>query len=39
MLNQSYYDWFNKIERGIHEVSNKEKEALPKWLIKMEKIT
>ena len=38
-LSNDYYGWFNRVERGIYEISDKGKKELPEWLIKMEKIT
>jgi hypothetical protein len=34
-LQKDYYGWFNKIERGVYQLSDKGKEELPRWLIKM----
>jgi len=39
MLNQNYYNWFNKVERGIYEISEKGKAELPGWLKQMKKIS
>tara|TARA_R110001583_G_scaffold112950_2_gene263266 strand:+ start:4716 stop:5402 length:687 start_codon:yes stop_codon:yes gene_type:complete len=34
-LQKDYYGWFNKIERGVYQLSDKGKEELPRWLRKM----
>ena len=39
MLHQNYYNWFDKIDRGIYKISEKGKEELPAWLVKMEEVT
>ena len=38
MLNQNYYGWFDKIERGIYQLSEKGRKELPNWQSKMNKI-
>jgi hypothetical protein len=38
MLNQNHYNWFNKVERGIYEISEQGKNELPTWLEKMNKV-
>ena len=35
MLNQNYYAWFNKVERGIYKLSDKGNNELPEWIEKM----
>lgn len=39
MLNQNYYGWFDKVERGIYQLSEKGRDELPDWQYKMNKIT
>ena len=39
MLNQNYYNWFNKVDRGVYEISKKGKTELPEWLKRMERIS
>ena len=39
MLNQNYYDWFNKVERGIYAISEKGLIELPSWQEKMDQVT
>ncbi|WP_415225234.1 DUF2161 domain-containing phosphodiesterase [Psychromonas sp.] len=38
-LRDDYYAWFNKIERGVYELSENGRNELPQWLKKMEQIT
>lgn len=38
-LSKDYYGWFNKVERGIYEISEKGKQELPGWLEKMNQVT
>lgn len=37
MLNQNYYGWFDKVARGIYEMSDKGITELPNWLEKTKK--
>lgn len=37
-LSNDYYGWFEKIERGIYQLSDKGKAELPDWLIKATQI-
>lgn len=30
-LRNNYYGWFNKVDRGVYEISEKGKEELPRW--------
>jgi len=39
MLNKNYYGWFDKIERGIYQLSEKGRNELPEWQDRMNKIT
>jgi len=39
MLNQNYYGWFDKVERGIYQLSEKGRNELPDWQCRMNKIT
>tara|TARA_R110001583_G_scaffold2536_10_gene18316 strand:+ start:43944 stop:44636 length:693 start_codon:yes stop_codon:yes gene_type:complete len=34
-LSNNYYDWFNKVERGIYALSEKGKSELPNWQLKI----
>lgn len=34
-LQKDYYGWFNKVERGVYQLSDKGKEELPRWLKQM----
>lgn len=34
-LSNNYYDWFNKVERGIYALSDKGKSELPNWQLKI----
>ena len=34
-LSSNYYDWFNKVERGIYALSDKGKVELPNWQLKI----
>lgn len=38
-LADDYYAWFNKVERGVYELSENGRSELPLWLEKMEQIT
>ncbi|TEW54095.1 hypothetical protein E2R68_09455 [Psychromonas sp. RZ22] len=37
-LSGNYYAWFEKVERGIYQLSEKGKSELPEWLEKAQKI-
>ena len=32
-LRDNYYGWFNKIDRGVYEISDKGKKELPNWKV------
>jgi len=38
-LRDNYYGWFDKIERGVYSISEKGRNELPEWLIKMNKLS
>lgn len=38
LLRDNHYGWFNKLERGIYQISDKGKQELPMWLEKVKKI-
>lgn len=38
-LSNDYYDWFEKLERGVYQLSEKGKKELPGWLEKMRQVT
>jgi len=38
-LADDYYAWFNKVQRGIYELSENGRSELPQWLEKMQQIT
>ena len=38
-LRDNYYGWFEKIDRGIYSMSEKGRNELPEWLIKMNKLS
>lgn len=38
MLNKNYYNWFNKTQRGVYELSQQGQKELPYWQEKMNAI-
>jgi hypothetical protein len=38
-LSKDYYGWFEKIERGVYQLSDKGKNELTKWLIKLNQVS
>jgi len=34
-LYKNYYDWFIKVERGVYKISDKGRQELPEWLLKV----
>jgi len=38
-LHSNYYNWFDKIDRGIYKLSEKGKTELPEWQLKVNNIT
>jgi len=37
-LRDNYYNWFDKVERGVYKLSKQGEEELPEWSISLEKI-
>ena len=38
-LSNDYYGWFEKIDRGLYQLSEKGKIELPNWITKLEKVS
>lgn len=38
-LNKNYYQWFDNVQRGIYQLSEKGQQELPQWLEKLQQIT